>query len=179
MHGKLGWILLTLATAWGCTAATGSGATETDTTGGDSQLADSDAGSDAGSDADTSGDVTTVGWTLFSINQTGFCAPTDNCKSTWLVSPDGSFSATKQRKSSSGKLSAADFATVQAAISTPAFLEKMKSGFTCSPPPTDIGIHFGYALFGVSYDADVTGCALSGGADGPLVQGVKQVVMAY
>ena len=134
---------------------------------------------DASADAqpDSQPDAMSVPWTLFSVTTGGFC-PTD-CTQTWNVSPDGILAMKKSGVSSSGKLSAADASTLHAILDAPGFLAKMKGGFTCDPPPTDIGYSFSYALSGVKYDQDVTGCQISGGADNALVHSVTKIVMAY
>ncbi len=131
-----------------------------------------DSSSDA---ADVAGSI----WTLFSVTQGGFCAPSSDCNSTWLISPNGDVAATKGGVKSNAVLSSADLATLNAAINNLAFLDKMKSGFTCGMPPTDVGVSFSYALSGVKYDQDVTGCAFSGGVDGALVQGIVALVKKY
>ena len=136
-----------------------------------------DAADVAGSDASI--DTTLGAWTLFAISQGGFCAPGTDCTSTWNLSPDGTLAMLKGGKTSSGKLSGSDMAAVKAVLDGADFLAKMKNGFACGMPPTDIGVSFHYALSGVQYDKDVTGCALTGGPDGALVQSVSKVVMAY
>ncbi len=138
--------------------------------------ADSGSDSDAHVDAaDTSGGL----WTLFSVTQGGFCAPNSDCNSTWHISPTGDVLATKGGVKSNAVLSSADLATLNGAIDNLAFINKMKSGFTCGLPPTDVGVSFSYALSGVQYNQDVTGCAFSGGVDGALVQGIVALVKKY
>ena len=85
----------------------------------------------------------------------------------------------KSGVTSNGQLNAADLSTLHATLDTPGFLAKMKDGFTCDPPPTDIGYAFSYALSGVKYDQDVTGCQISGGLDNALVHGLTKLLMAY
>ena len=141
---------------------------------------DADSGSDSDSTVDADAADTSGGlWTLFSVTQGGFCAPNSDCNSTWLISPTGDVQATKGGVKSNAVLTGADLATLNAAIDNLAFLNKMKSGFTCGMPPTDVGVSFSYALSGVKYNQDVTGCAFSGGVDGPLVQGIVALVKKY
>ncbi len=197
------WILWTAVVFMAaCTAATGGGTAVAEDATEDSQLttdaatdafvpvdadetadATLDVSADAATDVtvtpDVQPDVAAVSWTLFTLTQGGFCAPNSDCFSTWTVSPDGTFTAKKQGKTSSGVLSPADAQALHAAIDPLAFLEKMKNGFSCGQPPTDVGVSFSLALFGVAYDKDVTGCAYSGGADGALVQGIAAIVQAY
>ena len=136
---------------------------------------------DVQSDApDTSSDTSVSHiWTLFTVSQGGFCAPGSDCFSSWQVATDGSVATKKGGVVGSAMLSTGDFATLNAAIDTLAFLDKMKSGFTCGMPPTDISFSFSYALSGVKYDQDVTGCELSGGQDGALVQGIVALLKKY
>jgi hypothetical protein len=182
------WLAVMVATTtMACEAASSGGVAIAEDTTSDTQLADSAAdtiGDSAATDvsatevtADAEPDATTVGWTVFSLSTGGFC-PTD-CTKTWTVSPDGTLAMKKSGVTSSGKLSSTDLSALQAILDAASFLAKMKDGFTCEPPPTDISYAFSYALFGVAYDKDVTGCQISGGADSGLVKAVTKILMAY
>ena len=177
------WLAVVLATtAMACEAASSGGVAIAEDTTSDAQIADSatDATVDSAATdvtADVQPDATSVGWTLFSLTTGGFC-PSD-CTKTWTVSPDGALAMKKSGVASSGKLSAADLSALHARIDPASFLAKMKDGFTCDPPPTDISYAFSYALFGVAYDKDVTGCQISGGQDAALVKSVSTLLMAY
>lgn len=130
--------------------------------------------SDAGS-----ADVSTSPWTLFTLSQGGFCAPGTDCFNTWQLSTDGTVHTKKGGTNATKQLTGQDLAAIKATLDQMEFLNKMKDGFTCGQPPTDISYSFSYALFGVKYDQDVTGCQLSGGQDGPLVQGIVALLKAY
>ncbi len=176
------WLAMVLvgATTLACNAATGGGTAVAEDTTSDAQLADSGTDAVTATDADTNDaapDAFSVPWTEFRLTTGGFC-PTD-CSQAWVVSPDGAVAMKKSGVTSNGQLNAADLSTLHATLDTPGFLAKMKDGFTCDPPPTDIGYAFSYALSGVKYDQDVTGCQISGGLDNALVHGLTKLLMAY
>lgn len=131
--------------------------------------------------ADVPADATTaaVGWTLFRINKgAGPCPPGSNCTWSWTLDTNGALTIAKQGVPSSAQLSAADWTKVNQVLSSSAFLKLMQSGFTCGQPPTDIGVSFDLALFGVMLKQDVTGCIFGQPADN-LALPVYQALTAY
>ncbi len=169
LHIWIGWAACVLA---GCTSSAGGGDAIGQDTTQDTQLSDS---------AEDVGDLDVLPspWTLFSLSQGGFCAPGSDCFSTWELSNNGALSTKKGGVNANAQLSTTDLTTIKATLDQMTFLGKMKDGFSCGQPPTDISYSFSYALSGAKYDQDVTGCQLSGGQDGPLVQGIVALLKAY
>lgn len=129
--------------------------------------------------ADGAGDVAAVGWTLFKISKgAGPCPPGLNCTWSWQLDTTGALTIAKQGVPSTAQLTPADWAKVNQVLGSEAFLKLMQQGFTCGQPPTDIGVSFDLALFGVMLKQNVTGCIFGQPADN-LALPVYQVVTAY
>lgn len=137
--------------------------------------------SDAGPDMDATLDADfAVPWTLFSVQKGyGPCPPGQICSASWTLATDGLITMKKSGVSSTAQMASGEFAAFASALGGQAFLASMKNGFVCDVPPTDIGISFQLSLSGVQYSQDVTGCALSGGQDGPTVKALHDVLTKY
>ena len=128
---------------------------------------------------DVPGDTATVGWTLFKVSKgAGPCPPGMNCTWSWILDTTGGLTIAKQGEPSTAQMTAADFAKVSQFLGSDAFLKLMQNGFACGQPPTDIGVSFELALFGVMLKQDVTGCIFGQPADN-LALPVYQVTTAY
>ncbi len=120
-----------------------------------------DAGStDVSSAADTK---TSLPWTGFQINRGwGPCPPGQVCSESWHVGLDGTMAIDKKGNKTTSKMSADDLKMLKEWMAQSAFADGMTKGFSCKPPPTDIGISFTVYLSGVKHTKTVTGCILSG-----------------
>jgi hypothetical protein len=118
-------------------------------------------------------------WVRFQVNQGAGPCPTENgCSWEWVVSPDGAVATTKQGVSGQATMSSEDASALDAILTSAAFQASMQSGFTCDPPPTDIGYSFTLELAQATYQQDVTGC-ITTGPQGNLAQSAAELVTQY
>jgi hypothetical protein len=102
-------------------------------------------------------------WVSFKIDEGwGPCPTADGCASQWLVTPDGMVMTNKSGVGSQAQMSASDLSALEAILVSPAFQTGMRQGFSCGPPPTDVGVTFSLNLPSGPVSQEVTSCVFSG-----------------
>jgi len=108
------------------------------------------------------------GWTTLTITKgAGPCPPNVVCSWSWELDASGNIAKSMAGVASQAKMDAAEFGELQAFVGNYIFTMQMENGFTCPPPPTDIGISFTLNWQGKKATQDVTGCILGGGCNDP------------
>jgi hypothetical protein len=126
-----------------------------------------DEASDAVGEADVQTDSTTDGdaetpvgpWRKLTItNAYGPCPPNRSCTSTWSVTPDGHVESNRLGDAGASQMTPADLSALDSILTSAAFVEGMKNGFSCGPPVTDVFASFQLEIGAASLRQDVESC---------------------
>lgn len=131
----------------------------------------SDAAADTGPDTAADGDAdgcqfdysdsspAVAPWSTLKISKgAGPCPPEMICSWTWTLAYDGTLAKSMAGVASQAKMDAAELSTLSTFLGNPMFEVQMNNGFTCPPPPTDVGVSFEFEQAGKKAKQDVTGC---------------------
>ena len=91
------------------------------------------------------------------------------------MTPDGAVATDKEGVTGQATMTGTDLSALDQILTSSEFLTGMQRGFTCDPPPTDIGYSITLELTKATYQQDVTGCVVSGPAANPAQKAVQLV----
>ncbi|MBI5610048.1 MAG: hypothetical protein HY902_14330 [Deltaproteobacteria bacterium] len=108
----------------------------------------------------------TLDWSTFTISKgAGPCPPDMVCSWSWTLDASGNIAKSMAGVASQAKMDAAEFGGLKYFIGNPIFTNQMANGFTCPPPPTDVGISFTLKWQGKEDSQNVTGCIFASGCN--------------
>jgi hypothetical protein len=118
-------------------------------------------------------------WTALEFDQgSGPCPPGQDCTATWRLTPDGHLAMSKFGTVSSATVDSLLLDAIVGIIDGPDLRSSLRDGFTCDPPPTDVGWSMKLELSTGPLQNDVTGC-LTTGPDGNLAKQVFDYLKNY
>jgi len=102
-------------------------------------------------------------WSALEFDQgSGPCPPNMDCTSSYRLTPDGKLDMSKFGTKSSATVPDATLQSIVAIVDGLDLRRFMRDGFTCDPPPTDVGWSIKLEIPSGALVQDVTGCVITG-----------------